>query len=63
MKKNMLFATYRKLPIWAKVAIPAAVVILFLSLLKTIKLVIMVGFVAVLIIGVLSGVAYLKREN
>lgn len=51
VRNNFWFKTYIKLPLWGKILLPAAAILLTLSAVKMMK--------TVFYIGVLAGIAYL----
>lgn len=61
--KNPFTKVYLKLPLWAKVAVPAVAFILLMALFSLLRNVLIVGVIAVAVFAVLSLIAKMKKKD
>lgn len=60
---NPLVKMYMRLPLWAKVVVPAAAFVVFVSLFKSIGLILKVGMVVLVVLFLLSFVNKLGNKQ
>lgn len=63
MKKNWLVKSYLSLPLWGKVAVPAAGAFLVISVLKTLKWAFWLGLLGLVAYFIASAVLYFKDKR
>ena len=63
IKNSFLFKTYLKLPLWGKVLLPAAVILLGISLIKMLKTALYLGIFAIVVYGVLNAWVHFQGKN
>jgi hypothetical protein len=62
-KTNLLLSSYRKLPLWGKIALPAAGIFLVVSLYKALSWAFFLSVGALLLYVIASFVLYLKDKR